>query len=53
MIELTVLNVIHIIACMLMVFFWGNVNRRRGRNEENCKRTLVFPLSNCMDMYFD
>lgn len=23
MIELTVLNVIHIIACMLMVFFWG------------------------------
>lgn len=22
-IELTVLNVIHIIACMLMAFFWG------------------------------
>ncbi len=23
MIELTVLNVIHVIACMLMAFFWG------------------------------
>lgn len=53
MIELTVLNVIHIIACMLMAFFGGNVNRQRGRNEENRKRTLVFLLSNCMDMYFD
>lgn len=31
MIELTVLNVIHIIACMFMVFFWG---MSIGREEE-------------------
>ena len=34
MIELTVLNVIHVIACMLMVFFWGmSIDREEEMRE--------------------
>lgn len=44
MIELTVLNVIHIIACMFMAFFWGMSIDRGEKMRKNAKGLWYFFL---------
>lgn len=44
MIELTVLNVIHLIACLLMIFFWGMSINRNEQTRETAKSLWHFFL---------
>lgn len=44
MIELSVINIIHIFSCMLMVFFWGLSIERSERTQKTAKALWDFFL---------